>query len=438
MSLAGGGGIGYRPAMSDTLCITGGRVIDPDSGTDAVRDLFVRDGRFVTSLDGPADETVDAAGHIVLPGLVDPHVRFAEPGYEEDETIATGSAAAAAGGVTTVGCLPETRPVIDTQATVEFVALQAERSGLCRVHPIGAVTKGRGGEELAEIGQLVGGGARALSDGRDPIRNAEVMRRALQYAGMFKLALMHRPQVPELVDGGVMHDGRVSTRLGLTGMPSAAEEIMVRRDIALAELTGGRVHLIGLSSADSVDEVADAKKRGVRVTCDVTPYHLRFTEDELSAFDPAFKLDPPLRTEADRAALIRGVVSGTIDCVSSDHRPVAAEKKDVELSESPFGVVGLETLLAMCVDTLVTPGLMDWRELAERLCLAPAKLLNSKAGTLGEGAVADVAIVDPKAVWTVDAAAFRSKSRNTPLDGHLMPCRVVRTILGGKTVFAAT
>ena len=419
--------------MSDALRIAGGRVVDPASGVDEVRDLLIEGGRVVERLSGDA-ETVDAAGLLVLPGLVDPHVRFAEPGYEEDETIASGSAAAAAGGVTTVGCLPETRPVIDTQATVEFVALQAERAGLCRVRPIGAVTKGRGGEELAEIGQLVDGGAAALSDGRDPIGNAEVMRRALQYAGMFGLAVMHRPQVPELVAEGVMNDGPTATRLGLRGMPAAAEEIMVRRDIALAELTGGRVHLIGLSSAASVDEVRDAKKRGVNVTCDVTPYHLLFTDESLGGFDPAFKLDPPLRTEADRAALVRAVVDGTVDCVSSDHRPVAAEKKDVELDQSPFGVVGLETLLGACAAALVETGLADWPTLVERLCVAPARLLNEAAGTLAAGALADVALVDPAAGWTVEASAFRSKSRNTPLDGRLMSCRVVRTVLAGRTV----
>ena len=417
-----------------TLRITGGRVIDPAAGSDEVRDLCVADGRVVASL-GSADETVDAAGLIVCPGLVDPHVRFGEPGYEEDETIETGTRAAAAGGVTTVGCLPETRPVIDTQATVEFVSLQAERAGHCRVLPIGAVTKGREGQELAEIGQLVDGGAAALSDGRGPIQNAEVMRRALQYAGMFNLAVLHRPQVPELVDGGVMHDGFVSTRLGLPGMPSAAEEIMVRRDIALAELTGGRVHLIGLSSALSVDEVRDAKKRGVRVTCDVTPYHLLFTDESLSDFDANFKLDPPLRGEADRTALVRGLLDGTIDFISSDHRPVAAEKKDVELDQSPFGIVGIETLLPLCVKALIEPGHLDWPGLLRLMTSEPAKVLN-RGASLAEGEPADVTLIDPQSGWEVDPAAFRSRSRNSPLAGIAMPCRVVRTLLEGRTVFA--
>ena len=422
--------------MSWITHIAGGRIIDPVNAVDAVGDLWIGDGVICGSPPGPPSETIEATGLLVVPGLVDPHVRFAEPGYEEDETIASGSAAAAAGGVTTVGCLPETRPVIDTQATVEFVSLQAERSGRCRVRPIGAVTKSREGEELSEIGQLVEGGAAALSDGRDPIRNAEIMRRALQYAGMFNLVIMHRPQVPELVEGGVMHDGLVSTRLGLPGMASAAEEIMVRRDIALAEVTGSRLHLMSLSSAISVEEVADARDRGVRVTCDVTPYHLLFTEDDLAGFDPAFKLDPPLRTEADRAALIRGVVDGTIDCIASDHRPVAAEKKDVELDNSPFGLAGVETLLPLSAETLVHSGLMSWPDLIDRLSPAAARLLNEPAGSLAAGARADITLIDPDAPWTVDVAAFHSKSRNTPLDGMPMTSRVVRTLLAGRTVFS--
>lgn len=418
--------------------ITDGHVIDPANGVDGMGDLFVEDGILVGSLSGPADETIDASGLLVLPGLVDAHVRFGEPGYEEDETIASGTAAAVAGGVTTVGCLPETKPVIDTQATVEFVALQAKRADQCRVHPIGSVTKGRKGDELAAIGQLVEGGAKALSDGRDPIGNDETMRRALQYASMFNLAILHRPEVPELIADGVMHEGFISTRNGLTGMPASAEHIMVRRDIALAERTAGRVHLMGVSSEISVAEIREARQRGVNVTADVTPYHLLFTEDALSEFDPNYKIDPPLRTKADREALIEGVKDGTITLISSDHRPIAAEKNDVELDQSPFGIVGIETLLALCIEALIAPGHLTWPQLIEKLTVAPAQLLNiaDEAGSLGVGRRADISVVDPNASWTIDPKAFRSKSRNSPLAGRPATGRVVRTIVGGLTKFA--
>lgn len=422
-----------------TVRIINGHVVDPASGSDHVRDVCIADGRFVESLPGDAAETIDAAGLLVLPGLVDAHVRFGEPGYEEDETIESGTAAAIAGGVTTVGCLPETKPVIDSQATVEFVALQAERANNCRVHPVGAVTKGRKGQELAEIGQLVSGGAKALSDGRDPIGSAEVMRRALQYASMFNLAILHRPQVPELIDGGVMHEGLVSTINGLPGMPASAEHIMVRRDIALAERTSGRIHLMGVSSEISVGEIREARTRGVNVTADVTPYHLLFTEDRLRDYDVNYTIDPPLRTEADRLALIEGIKDGTISMISSDHRPIAAEKKDVELDQSPFGIVGIETLLSLCVEALVKPGFVGWSDLVRLLANEPARLINvdDEVGSLRAGLQADVAIVDPDATWTVDPARFRSKSRNSPLAGTTLPARIVRTIVGGVTKFLA-
>lgn len=422
-----------------TVLITNGHVVDAASNSDHVRDVCIADGVIVDSLPGPPDETIDASGMLVLPGLVDLHVRFGEPGYEEDETIETGTAAAIAGGVTTVGCLPETKPVIDSQATVEFVALQAERAGNCRVHPIGSVTKGRKGEELAEIGQLVAGGAKALSDGRDPIGNAEVMRRALQYASMFQLTILHRPEVPELIAGGVMHEGLVSTINGLPGMPASAEHIMVRRDIALAERTSGRVHLMGVSTEISVGEIRQARQRGVNVTADVTPYHLLFTEEQLRDFNVNYTIDPPLRTEADRLALIEGIKDGSITVISSDHRPIAPEKKDVELDQSPFGIVGIETFLSLCVKTLVEPGHCSWADLTRLVCHTPAVLLNMahEVGSLSPGCKGDVAIVDPSTSWTVNPQQFRSKSRNSPLAGMTLPTRIVRTIVGGETKFQA-
>ncbi|HVJ68401.1 MAG TPA: dihydroorotase, partial [Caulifigura sp.] len=401
------------------LHIQGGRVIDPANRREETADLWIVDGRVSHARPaGEATETLNAAGCLVVPGLIDCRVVFGEPGFEEDETIASGSAAALAGGFTAVGVMPSTDPVVDTRAFAEFLSRQAERAGNCRVYPLGAVTKNAKGEELAEIAQLMEGAAVAFTDGHHAIANAEVMRRALQYTSMGGRAILSHPQVPELVHGGVMHEGYFSTVLGLRGMPAAAEEIMVRRNIALAEATGGRVHLMGLSARSSVDEVRNAQKRGVKVTADVTPYHLLLTDECLESFDPNYKLDPPLRSAEHVAALIEGLKDGTIGLISSDHRPYADEKKMVEIDKAPFGIVGLETLIPLCIQALVEPGHLTWSQLIEKLTVGPANLLKVPGGTLAEGAAGDVTIIDPNIAWTIDAGQFRSLSRNTPFDGR--------------------
>jgi dihydroorotase len=417
-----------------TLLIRGGRIVDPANQRDAVGDLLIVDGRIAdagTTVETP-DEVIDAAGLIVSPGLIDVRVALREPGFEEDETIHTGTKAALAGGFTCIGSLPDTEPAVDTRAAAEFVSRQAERAGHCRVVPLGAVTKKHAGEELSEMGQLVDGGAGAFTDGKQPIANSEVMRRALQYAAMFDRAILHHPQVPELVAGGIMHDGFYSTKLGLRGMPAAAEEIMVRRDIALAEHTGGRIHLMGLSSKNSVDEVRQARQRGIRVTADVTPHHLALTDACLETYNSNYKVDPPLRTQPHIDALIEGLQDGTIEIISSDHQPLAEEKKWVELDQVPFGIVGLETLVPICVQTLIAPGLLTWMQLIAKLTSGPAGLLNLEAGTLSHGSVADVTLIDPKVEWTIDASQFASRSRNTPFDGHTVQGRAVCTIVDGE------
>lgn len=408
-------------------------MIDPACNRDEIADLWIVDGRIA----GPAavhaaQETLDVHGCIVSPGLIDCHVMFGEPGYEEDETIQSGSAAAVAGGFTAVAALPETDPVVDNRAAAEFVSRQAERAGHCRVYPLGAVTKRTGGEELAEIGQLVDGGAVAFSDGKRPIANAEVLRRALQYTAMSNRAILNHPQVPELVAGGVMHEGYFSTVLGLKGMPAAAEEIMVRRNIALAEATDGRIHLMNISTRNSVDEIRQAQGRGVHVTADVTPYHLLLTDQSLEGFDPNYKLDPPLRTREHIDALVEGLQDGTIGLISSDHRPHATEKKMREIDQAPFGIVGLETLLPLCIEALITPGRLTWSDLLSKLTIGPARLLGLESGTLATGAIADVTVIDPDATWTIDAARFRSLGRNTPFDGRPARGRVRATIVGGR------
>lgn len=421
-----------------TLLLAGGRIIDPGRGLDAVGDLWIADGRIAgTTLEGAApppgvDQRLDVRGCIVSPGLIDVRVKLGEPGFEEDETIQSGTAAAVAGGFTTVAALPDSQPVGDTRASAEFVARQGERARNCHVIPLGAVTKQTAGEELAEIGQLVAGGARAFTDGKRAIANSEVMRRALQYTAMFERPILHYPQTPELVAGGVMHDGYWSTVLGLRGIPAAAEEIMVRRDIALAEHTGGRMHLMAVSTRNSVDEVRDARRRGIAVSADVTPHHLALTDESLQSYDPRFKVLPPLRPREHIEALIEGLRDGTITVISSGHEPWATEKKDRELDQAPFGIVGLETLLPVCIRTLIEPGRLDWPALLSKLTVGPAELLQLDAGTLRPGSVADVTVIDPQAAWTVSAADFASQSRNTPFEGWEVRGRARYTIVAGE------
>jgi dihydroorotase len=421
-----------------TLLVRGGRLIDPARNFDGTADLLVENGRVAAVLrsgerpPGPGDHVLDATGKIVCPGLIDVHVAFREPGDEEDETTESGSFAALAGGFTTVACLPDTSPAVDTRAAAEFLHLQGERAGHCRVLPIGAVTKGTDGIELAEIGQLVDGGAVALSDGKKAIANAEIMRRALQYAGMFGRAIFNHPQVPELAAGGIMHEGLHSTMLGLRGVPAAAEQIMVNRDIALAELTGGRLHLMCVTAAGSVELIRRAKAAGVRVTADVSPHHLALTDERLRSFDSNFKVDPPLRSEEHVVALIDGLKDGAIEVISSDHQPYAAEKKAGEILSDPAGVVGLETLLPICIRTLIEPGHLTWSQLVAKLTINPARLLDIEAGMLSPGAPADLVVIDPSAQWTIDSASFRSRSGNTPFDGWSVRGRVDVTIVAGE------
>lgn len=419
-----------------SLHIRGGRIIDPSRDFDGLGDLWIEDGRVV---DGPlrgVDRVIDAAGCLVTPGFVDLHASFREPGNDEDETIATGSAAALAGGYTTVAALPDSDPPVDHRAAAEFVIRQGERARQCRVVPLGTVTQGRKGEDLAEMGQLVDGGAVGFSDGKRSINNAEVMRRGLQYASMFSRPVLHHPSVPELVVSGVMHEGDHSVVLGLRGMPTAAEEIMVRRDIALAELTGGHVHLMCISSRGSVEEIRAAKRAGIRVTADVSPHHLLLTDESLAGYDSNYKVDPPLRSPEHIAGLIAALKEGVIDAIASDHQPHAPEKKECEVDLAPFGICSLETVLPVCVEALIAPGHLQWLDLIRLLTTGPASILNLESYGLAPGCKADVAIIDPTVHWTIRADEFRSRSRNTPFDGRTMPGRVRHTIVSGEVRFS--
>ena len=413
-----------------------GTVLDPANNVDRPADLLIEDGRIAALLssgESVADAaTIDASGLFVCPGFVDSHVSVGEPGFEEDETIESATAAALAGGFTSIGALPTTLPVVDNRGSAEFVNRQGEKAGHSRVFPLGAVTKAAAGEELAEIGQLVEASAVAFTDGKSPIANAEVMRRALEYTGMFNKPILHHSIVPELSETGVMHEGFESTRLGLRGIPAAANDIMTGRDIALAELTDGRIHLMSISTEDTVQRLRVARERNIRVTADVTPHHLLLTDEVMGSFDTLYKCNPPLRSEAHRQALIAGLQDGTITCISADHQPLAIEKKAVELDVAPFGLCGLETALPLCVEALIQPGHLTWSQLIRCLTVGPASLLGIPHGTLSVGALADVTLVDPNAVWTIEPAHFRSLSRNTPFAGRQVTGKVVSTLIGGE------
>jgi dihydroorotase len=424
----------------NTLRIINGRVIDPVQGLDQVTDLWIRGEHVLGTGPQPelhASRVIDAAGKIVCPGLIDMHVHLREPGREEDETIATGTAAALAGGVTSVACMPNTEPALDSQAAAEFVYLQAERAGNANVFPVGAITKGRKGAELAEIGGLVEGGAVAFTDDGSPVVSAEMMRRALEYCRMFDRAVLSHCEDLDLTRGGVMHEGFESMRLGLKGMPAAAEEVMVHRDIALAELTGGRLHILHVSTAGSVDLIRRARQRGVRVSGEACPHHLTLTDKCLRAFDSNYKMAPPLRTEDDVQALIEGLKDGTLEAIATDHAPHAPEKKMRELDQAPNGIIGLETLLPVCVTALIEPGHLTWPQLIEKLTVNPARLLGIDRGTLRPGADADVTIIDPSAEWTIDPSRFRSKSRNTPFAGWKVRGRAFAVIVSGEVKYEA-
>jgi dihydroorotase len=424
-----------------TSQIIGGRVLDPSQRVDEVTDLWIRDGQVLHIGRRPdlhADEVIEARGRLVTPGLIDMHVHLREPGREEDETIATGTAAALAGGVTSVACMPNTEPAIDSQAAAEFIYLQAKRAGNANVYPIGAITKGREGKELAELGGLVEGGAVAFTDDGAPVMNAEIMRRALEYCKMFDKVVMEHCEDLDLTRGGVMHEGFVSMSLGLRGMPAAGEEVMVNRDIILAETTGGRLHILHVSTAGSVDLIRRARQRGVRVTTEVCAHHFTLTDECLRTFDSNYKMSPPLRTQSDVDAMIQGLKDGTIEVLCTDHAPHAPEKKLRELDQAPNGIVGLETLLPICIKQLIEPGHLTWPQVIEKLTINPARILGLNRGTLRVGAVADVTVIDPHHEWVIDVNRFKSKSRNSPFGGWKVRGRAETVLVSGEVRYRAS
>lgn len=421
-----------------TILIENGRVIDPSQDIDRVMNLLIRDGKVAEYDASPndVDERIDASGRIVAPGLIDMHVHLREPGREEDETIASGTAAALAGGFTSIACIPNTEPPLDSQGAIAFVRHQAEQAGNCHVYPLACVSKNREGKELAEIAQLVEAGATGFTDDGSPVSDSELMRRAFEYCLMFDRAVLNHAEIRELTQHGVMHEGLTSMILGLSGIPAAAEDVMTSRDIALAEATGGRLHIMHVSTAGSVDAVRRAKKRGVRVTAEVAPHHFTLTDECLRSFDSNYKMNPPLRGQDHVGACIAGLVDGTIDVIASDHAPHAKEKKMQELDRAPFGIIGLETTLGLVVTKLVLPGHLDWPTAVAKMTINPARILRIDRGTLAIGAAADITIIDPEVRWKVEADNFRSKSTNSPFIGWTLQGRAELVLVDGRVKFS--
>jgi dihydroorotase len=424
------------------ILIRGGRVIDPSRGTDGIADVYLTDGRVeavglnIVGEDGCT--VVEAAGKVVAPGFIDLHTHLREPGQEDVETVATGAMAAAAGGFSAVCAMPNTDPVTDNQAAIGFIVSQAQRAGRARVYPIGAISLGQKGQQLAEFGELVGAGAVAVSDDGKPVMSSHLMRTALEYARTFGIPAADHCEDMTLAQGGAMHEGLVSTRLGLKGIPAAAEEIMVARDIILAELTGGHVHLCHMSTRGSVELIRRAKEKGIRVTAEACPHHFTLTHERCEGYDTNAKMNPPLREAEDREAIRRGLKDGTIDVIATDHAPHHYDAKEREFDDAPNGIIGLETALGLAVSELVETGLLTLPELVARMSTLPARIFGLPGGTLSVGAPADVVVFDPKARWTVTPSTFFSKSRNTPFTGRELTGRADLTIVRGQVVFQRT
>lgn len=421
-----------------SLLVRNGRVLDPAQELDGISDVLLEDGRVSRigrGLQAPGSPVLDASGLIVAPGLIDIHVHLREPGREDEETIQSGSEAAAAGGFTSICCMPNTDPVNDNPAVTSFILKEAERRALTRVFPIGAISVGSAGERLAEIGEMVNAGAVGISDDGKGVMDGQLMRRALEYTLPFKIPVIEHCEDLNLSAHGCMNEGFHSTALGLKGMSRTAEDAMAARDIMLAELTGAHIHIAHLSTRGAADLVRQGKKKGIHVTCEVCPHHFTLSDAACRGYDTNTKMSPPLRTEDDIEALLEAVVDGTVDCLVTDHAPHNPNEKMLEFDRAPFGIIGLETALGLVLTHLYHPGLISLRRVVELMSTQPAQLINQPLGHLKAGSAADLTLFDPDAEWAYDLGRTRSKSRNSPFHGTALKGRVAATIVGGKIVY---
>jgi len=425
------------------LLIRNGRVVDPAQGLDQGMDVLIEDGHIAAiseKLEAPAKSRVlDAAGLVVAPGFIDLHAHLREPGFEYKETIDSGCRAAVAGGFTAVCCMPDTDPVNDDPSVTTFIRERAEQAGTARVYPVGALSKGLKGEEMAEIGEMAAAGAVAVTDNHRPVVNALLFRRALEYAKSFDLPIAAHEEDLDLSDGGSMHEGAVSTRIGLKGMPTSSEEVMVARDVLLAELTGGRLHLCHLSTSTALDLVRVAKRRSLAVSCEVAAHQFVLTDEDVAGanYDPNWKTNPPLRGAAEVESTLQAIYDGTVDAIVSDHEPHHADEKELDFSDAPFGIVGLETAVPLALDRLVHARVIGLVQLVRLMSTRPAEIFNLPGGTLREGAPADITILDLRVLRTVDPDSFQSRARNTPLAGMRLKGWPAATIVGGNIVWQA-
>lgn len=424
------------------LLLEGGRLVDPRGGLDREADLWVEDGEIVAIGAGPEgfepDERIAAHGHVVAPGFVDMHVHLREPGFEYKETIASGTRAAAAGGFTAVACMPNTDPVNDRRAVTEFIVERAEDRGVVPVHPIGAVSVGQAGEALAEIGEMVDAGCVAFSDDGYPVATAQLMRKALEYTSMFEVPVIDHCEETSMTRGSVMHEGDVSAALGLRGWPAAAEDIVVARDLLLAEATGGKLHLAHLSTEGAMQLVREAKARGIEATCEVMTHHFALTDEAVRGFDTNTKMNPPLRSERDRQALLEAIADGTVDVIATDHAPHHRDEKLREFDEAPFGIVGLETAVPLACTHLLHGGVVNLGRLVELMAIHPRRILGIDAAEIAVGSRAHLTVIDLDHERAVDASTFASKSRNTPFDGVVLRGWPRATIVAGRLAWRAS
>ncbi|KPK42293.1 MAG: dihydroorotase [Omnitrophica WOR_2 bacterium SM23_29] len=418
------------------ILLKGGHIVDPINKVDSSSDILIKDEKIAKigkSLKANSARIIDCDGKFVLPGLIDMHTHLRQPGREDEETFLTGSKAALKGGFASVLCMANTNPPVDNKGVVEYIYTESKRMGLINIYAVGAVTKNLEGKELTEIGQIFEAGARALSDDGKPIMNAQLLRCALEYAKMFDLPIISHCEDLNLSKDGVMNEGFISTKLGLRGIPRASEIVMVMRDIELAELTGGKVHIAHITTWQAVELIRQAKRKGIKVTCETCPHYFALTEEAVLGFDTNAKVNPPLRTKEDVEAIKKGLSDGTIDVIATDHAPHSEEEKDVEFDSAVFGMVGLETALSLSFAELIEKGPLNWKQLVEKMSVIPAKILGlNNKGSLGIGADADVVVFDPKTSWVVEIKKLESKSKNTPFIGKKLDGAVILAVVGGR------